>query len=68
MLVKLKQGHGRLIRTENDTGCVAILDCRYSDQILSALPSCRITSDIKAIPEFMTLNKSIDYFDPDFKI
>jgi Rad3-related DNA helicase len=68
MLVKLKQGHGRLIRTENDTGCVAILDCRYCEQVLSALPSCRITSDIKAISEFMTLNKSINYFDPDFKI
>ncbi|MCL2672668.1 MAG: ATP-dependent DNA helicase [Clostridiales bacterium] len=28
MLVKLKQGFGRLIRTETDTGVCAILDCR----------------------------------------
>jgi Rad3-related DNA helicase len=30
MLIKLKQGFGRLIRMETDTGCVAILDSRVS--------------------------------------
>ncbi len=30
MIVKLRQGFGRLIRTESDTGCVAILDSRVA--------------------------------------
>jgi len=42
-IIKLKQGFGRLIRTKNDTGVVAILDprltlSRYGGQILRALP------------------------------
>jgi ATP-dependent DNA helicase DinG len=74
MLVKLKQGFGRLIRTERDSGCVAILDSRvnrnghYRERVIEALPSCPITSDIEDISEFMVTRKSIDYFDPDFTI
>jgi ATP-dependent DNA helicase DinG len=49
MLVKLRQGFGRLLRVETDTGCVAILDCRassvYRDVVLEALPPCGVTSE-----------------------
>ncbi len=68
MLIKLKQGFGRLIRTENDTGCVAILDSRanqngmYRQYILDALPDCPITSDIKAVENFIRAKKAPEYF------
>ena len=32
MLIKLRQGAGRLIRTESDTGVISILDSRANDQ------------------------------------
>ena len=69
MLVKLKQGFGRLIRTETDTGVCAILDSRtrigtaYHDRVLSALPSCLITSDIERITDFMKNTKSDNYWE-----
>lgn len=65
---KLKQGFGRLIRTEQDTGAVAILDNRagkrgaYRDRVLSALPDCRVTNDIGAVAAFIQAKKSPDYF------
>jgi ATP-dependent DNA helicase DinG len=45
-ILKLKQGFGRLIRTNSDTGLVAILDPRmvtkqYGRRFLDALPGCR---------------------------
>ena len=44
-IIRLKQGFGRLIRTETDKGQVAILDPRmlnaqYRHQILNSLPTC----------------------------
>jgi Rad3-related DNA helicase len=72
MLVKLKQGFGRLIRTETDSGVVTILDSRvngsYREQVMTTLPDCKTTSEIDDISEFMVMNKAIDYFDKDFKI
>lgn len=68
MLVKLKQGFGRLIRTELDTGVCAILDCRangigaYHRQVLTALPPCRITSNILEIKRFIQETKPESYF------
>jgi len=68
MLIKLKQGFGRLIRTETDTGVVAILDSRvnsagaYREIALNALPDCRVTSDICDIIDFYDEKKSPDYF------
>jgi len=68
MLIKLKQGFGRLIRTEKDSGCVAILDCRvnmsgaYRNRILAALPPCRVTSDIAEVDRFMRAIKPAAYF------
>jgi len=46
-IIKLKQGFGRLIRSRDDRGIVAILDCRvktkrYGRMFLEALPQCPI--------------------------
>jgi ATP-dependent DNA helicase DinG len=68
MLIKLKQGFGRLIRTETDTGVVALLDCRanengaYHERVLNALPDCRVTSDIAEIDPFLREKKPAEYF------
>jgi len=69
MLIKLKQGFGRLIRTEDDTGAVAILDSRvnssgtYRARVLKALPDCYVTDDISTVDGFMRVKKSPDYFE-----
>ena len=68
MLVKLKQGFGRLIRSEFDTGVVAILDSRvnwrgaYRQCVLAALPECNVTSYFKAVRDFFVNKKSAAYF------
>lgn len=68
MLMKLKQGFGRLIRTETDTGVVALLDSRlgengaYCDRALAALPRCRVTSDIGTVEHFFKTKKPPAYF------
>jgi ATP-dependent DNA helicase DinG len=46
-ILKLKQGFGRLIRTQSDTGMVVILDPRvrtkpYGKLFLRSLPECRL--------------------------
>jgi ATP-dependent DNA helicase DinG len=69
MIIKLKQGFGRLIRTETDTGAVAILDSRvsqsgsYRDCVLDALPDCRVTAEIGAVKDFLSVTKSSKYFE-----
>lgn len=57
MLIDLRQGVGRLIRTKDDRGCVAILDSRvwdkqYGGSVRRALPWSNglVTSDM-AVPE-----------------
>ena len=68
MLVKLKQGFGRLIRSEFDTGVCVILDSRasrlgpYRQRVLSALPECNITSSYKVVRDFFVNKKSAAYF------
>ncbi len=68
MLVKLKQGHGRLIRTETDTGVVAILDCRalpgaaYHRHMLAALPACRVVYRVSEVERFFREKKPKTYF------
>lgn len=60
MIIKLKQGVGRLIRSENDKGIVSILDPRASSKsntqyrkiILNALPEKNITEDISELKKF----------------
>ena len=69
MLVKLKQGFGRLIRTETDTGVCAILDSRarkgaaYHTRVLAALPSCQVISTIGEVERFMREKKIPEYFE-----
>lgn len=49
-VIKLKQGFGRLIRTQTDTGMVVILDPRmktkpYGRTFLSSLPDCEVVTE-----------------------
>ena len=68
MLVKLKQGFGRLIRKESDTGVVAILDCRagrqgaYRRKVLASLPSLCVIDSVKDIEAFLRSKKPEGYF------
>jgi ATP-dependent DNA helicase DinG len=68
MLIKLKQGFGRLIRAETDTGVCAILDSRareggaYHRRVLDALPDCPSTSDAGNVCRFLTKRKPLAYF------
>ena len=67
MQVKLKQGDGRLIRSEADTGVCAILDIRagrgaYRSHVLAALPKRRVTSDLSEVREFFLDKKPPEYF------
>lgn len=53
----LKQGFGRLIRTRDDYGVVALLDDRvhkksYGRRVLAALPPARRTDDIEVVRQF----------------
>ena len=69
MLIKLKQGFGRLIRTECDTGAVAIFDSRvnkngaYRERVIYALPQCRVTEDYAEVQRFFKAKKPHDYFE-----
>jgi Rad3-related DNA helicase len=68
MLIKLKQGFGRLIRTVTDTGVVVILDSRvnsfgnYREWVIRALPDCRVTRFISDIETHLRLKKSLEYW------
>jgi ATP-dependent DNA helicase DinG len=68
MLIKLKQGFGRLIRTEKDSGIVAILDSRinsrggYRKRVLDALPECPVTNEITLLDQFLRSLKPLEYY------
>ena len=68
MLIKLRQGFGRAIRTETDTCVVAILDeragpgGRYYHDILSILPKMRMTRSLRDVEDFIHRVKPADYF------
>lgn len=68
MLMKLKQGFGRLIRTETDTGVVAILDSRaavggaYRSRVLDALPDCIVTEKLSEVSSYIKTVKAESYF------
>ncbi|HEY7835591.1 MAG TPA: helicase C-terminal domain-containing protein [Ktedonobacterales bacterium] len=56
-ILQLKQGLGRLLRTHEDRGVMAILDTRlhtksYGRQVLAALPPARRTIDIADVRAF----------------
>ena len=55
--MRLKQGFGRLIRTKNDRGVVAILDSRlakkaYGREFLRFLPQCPVAHSLDDIHAF----------------
>lgn len=60
MILKLKQGVGRLIRSENDKGIVSIIDSRvgdnvdtnYKNKIWNSLPIKNRTNDLSVIRQF----------------
>ncbi|MCC6445610.1 MAG: DEAD/DEAH box helicase family protein [Armatimonadetes bacterium] len=56
--IRLKQGFGRLIRTRQDRGVVAILDSRlakkrYGKEFLKYLPPCRKTKRLETVASFL---------------
>lgn len=58
MLLKLKQGTGRLIRSETDKGIVAILDSRakdYVEEITSSLPYSNVTAEMDEVKRLLVL-------------
>jgi ATP-dependent DNA helicase DinG len=58
-ILQLRQGFGRLIRSQEDRGVVAILDTRlrtraYGRRFLAALPPCRLVSHLDAVADFFS--------------
>ena len=56
-IISLRQGLGRLIRSREDTGILAILDSRlwtraYGKQFFHSLPNCPITDNIEDLRNF----------------
>lgn len=68
MIIKLKQGVGRLIRSEEDTGVISILDSRmkkngnYYNRVVKALPNCKVTNSISEVKRFIDNKKEEAYF------
>ena len=63
MLIKLKQGIGRLIRSETDKGIVCILDSRilkYQNVIKKSIPIKKFVYSIKDVEKFVKKNKIND--------
>lgn len=60
-ITRLKQGVGRLIRTQTDRGVVAILDPRltekaYGQKIIECLPPMSVTHSMHDLPNFFNVN------------
>ena len=56
-VLQLRQGFGRLIRSRDDRGVVAILDTRlrtrsYGRGFLAALPPCRVVDSLEDVADF----------------
>jgi ATP-dependent DNA helicase DinG len=59
-VILFKQGFGRLIRTQKDTGMVAVLDPRihtksYGRFFMEALPPCSRTEDLDTVRGFFRI-------------
>lgn len=54
VITRLKQGVGRLIRTDTDSGIMAILDNRMGSNIRKALPPAVQTSNLQDVKQFFT--------------
>ena len=69
MLIKLRQGAGRLIRCESDTGVLSILDARaskngsYRNRVLKALEKYPTVESVEEIADFMKTVKAPEYFE-----
>ena len=67
MIIKLRQGAGRLIRTESDTGILAILDARaaekgaYRNRVLKALGKYPLITSVDEAAAFMDSIKDENY-------
>lgn len=67
MLIKLRQGAGRLIRTENDSGVISILDARaavggsYHTNVVNVLNRYPLVHSIQEVNDFINRNKDGDY-------
>ncbi len=66
-VLRLKQGLGRLLRSRDDRGVMAILDTRlhtkgYGRQVLDALPPARRTSNIRDVKQFFAEEKEDEPF------
>ena len=64
MLIKLRQGVGRLIRSESDTGVVSILDSRANttyvrdvQRVMSKYPKVSTVSELEAFLKAVKPNK-----------
>ena len=56
-VMMFRQGFGRLIRSHEDRGIVAVLDSRivskaYGRRFISSIPECRLIEEIDEIPRF----------------
>lgn len=67
MLIKLRQGMGRLIRNENDTGLISILDTRarrrYTEDVKNVTSRFPQIESIDEIKEFFKEVKAESYFE-----
>ena len=68
MLIKLRQGVGRLIRCETDTGLISVLDTRavrsgYSERVQAALSKYPGVENLDEIREFFHSVKHKEYFE-----
>ncbi len=68
MIIKLRQGAGRLIRNETDTGVLAILDARvmgndsYYKRVMSAIGKYPVVSSVEEVADFIRTVKDDKYF------
>ncbi len=67
MIIKLRQGAGRLIRNETDTGILAILDARaaqngaYRSRVMKTLGKYPLVSSISDVASFIDSVKAASY-------
>lgn len=62
-IIALKQGLGRLIRSHQDRGVLAVLDSRlwsrrYGQAFFNSLPNCSVTDNIEDLKNFLRRNVS----------
>ncbi|GJL78540.1 MAG: helicase [Nitrospinaceae bacterium] len=64
-IIQLKQGFGRLIRKQTDTGIVSILDSRvrnrgYGKKFLASLPPARVVDDLDEVSRFLSQRPEVE--------